>query len=62
MDLIPIFHAALAATGGDPNAEEFDQTDLENALRALRIVDEKICEAMGDTKVAEITIAGRLSG
>lgn len=56
MDLTPIFYAALAATGSDPNADEHDAADLEKAQRALWLVGDKISEALGDIKLAEITI------
>lgn len=56
MDLTPILHAALAATGSDPKADQYDAADLERAQNALRAVYDKINEALGFTKVAEITL------
>lgn len=59
MDLRPIFRAAMVATGSDPEAKFHDAADLQRAQRALRIVDEKINEELGYTKLAEVTIRGK---
>lgn len=56
MDLTPILHAAIRATGGDPEAEEYDASDLERAQKGLRAVDAQISKALGYIEVASVTI------
>lgn len=58
MDLTPILHAAIRATGGNPDATTYDANDLERAQQALRMVDARIDKALGYTEVTSITLTG----
>lgn len=60
MDLTPILHAAIRATGGDPEAEEFDAVDIERAQRALRAVDAQLDRALGYTHLATVSFTGEV--
>lgn len=58
MDLTPILHEAIRATGGNPDAPTYDAADLERAQQALRMVDVQIDKALGYTEVTSITLTG----
>ena len=45
MDLVPILNAAIKATGGNPNKDHVDASDLERAQKALRYVDAHISKS-----------------
>lgn len=62
MDLIPILHAALRATGTDPHGREYSFEEAERAQKALRAVDVELDRALGWTTLASITIGTPKTG
>jgi hypothetical protein len=56
MDLVPILNAAIKATGGNPNKDHVDVSDLERAQKALRYVDAHISKILGYTEIASVTL------
>lgn len=55
MDLNPILHAAIKATGGNPDADEYDAHDLERAKQVLLTVAKQIDKALGYVEIASFT-------